>query len=1117
MDKLNQKRTWDVIALFMIILVIMLPVYSANGLAMAVDITKNYGEDEIWSFLDAQGDVWTVEAIVSGAGEEAIDPASVVMKIGENEAAFSSCSDSPLGTSCEYISPLIDGVGEDEYAFQVVYNYVDEIGVPLSVSDSDVIKADGRGPAITLRNLEQDGGDVKINFKVDDRYSNAPSVGIKVIEISNADSGSVLQTINFPEQGVKHYDYVKDGDFEGILQSSFEGEGVLRVRVRAEDWLGHSAPFEPVASFTGDFIAPVVQSNINFSDTGQFIGQEPVLSDMVVDVVDTNLVSVKATSSDTSLDDTPANRCLLDPGEADLWHCVWEDVEIKPVSSVSIEFKAIDSQGNEGTNTFTKSFTVDADPPRIEFFGTERIFEELYYVSGGEQYIFARINEQGAGMEEEGVAANLLALGGGDFVRGTCNQTAGTYDCFWRTRKTFSSDGVARIGLSILEDKVGNEGEKPLLELQVDTSPPKIEKLEAYGVSEVGEKDYFQSTDILRLKLKVVESAGLAILIDLSDVIMDAEIELPETFLTQGLGPGWLAVTETEVCDRVEGKWVCQIDTPPIKSGYEAGVELDILVQDTAGNDAEVWPENVKNLEGSRGNFRFDLLGLSTEESPDYWEVSRGFPKMSGLDFIDLDVVPLTFTRAPLKVKFQSDNHKAKVLSLEVEECVAAEGATAPDLSRVLLLGSSYADGHPNPTLNMFMEFVPFDGRQVFGLAEGSDTFEEAIAEYECQFRIFSRFGDDALRAAELQTVKVEVPFSFTDLGSLDENLAKRIKDLKESDLAMFYDVFGTMNKWLQWITWAANLLDIVYSILELISIFQGALVVKAGAAEKSAVFGYLGPALRGACVGFEAPGKALWEWIEWLQVPLQILNCQPAVWQDGPGADPDAATFDVGWYGQWQRSVLDIYNVASGRDLLGVPANSLYENIYLSVLGLCLPGIIYNVNKAREIHCRKIVCYGREVPAGIATIEACNQLYDLQMCLYFMGPAWDFVGMGGLGAVGGMLKAAFASPLGWLSLLEVFACAANCGDPKGDPAITICKIATGLNKVLSIINSILSSINNRPSITAYPYCEAAESIDLDELAGVVDEEEDDDEIEEGTESAEEVEEEEAPPVTETE
>ena len=64
MREKTEKKLWNVAALFIIMLVLTLPIYSAQSLAAVnVQITQNHGEDEIENYIDADGDVWTVEAI----------------------------------------------------------------------------------------------------------------------------------------------------------------------------------------------------------------------------------------------------------------------------------------------------------------------------------------------------------------------------------------------------------------------------------------------------------------------------------------------------------------------------------------------------------------------------------------------------------------------------------------------------------------------------------------------------------------------------------------------------------------------------------------------------------------------------------------------------------------------------------------------------------------------------------------------------------------------------------------------------------------------------------------------------------------------------------------------
>src|SRR3989338_11645513 len=105
MHRPNAPSIWRMAGLFMILLVLTMPVYSASALAASVQITKNQGEAGIEQHIDAQGDVWTVEALISGAGTSntSVKPEDVKIKIGDNQATFTSCSPSTLGVLCKYI------------------------------------------------------------------------------------------------------------------------------------------------------------------------------------------------------------------------------------------------------------------------------------------------------------------------------------------------------------------------------------------------------------------------------------------------------------------------------------------------------------------------------------------------------------------------------------------------------------------------------------------------------------------------------------------------------------------------------------------------------------------------------------------------------------------------------------------------------------------------------------------------------------------------------------------------------------------------------------------------------------------------------------------------------
>ncbi len=1099
---MNEKKLWCFAGLFMILLVLSMPFYSANVMAASVQITKNQGEDGIKNYIDAQGDVWTVEALISGTGNETVNPDNVKVKIGENEASFQSCTPGTLGLSCEYISPLTEGVSEAEHAFQVVYNFLNILGQPDSISNGDYIRADGSAPTINFfpGNVRQnEKGEVLLDFTVTDRKEGIPAVGLKQIDIIDADSGAVLQSIADFEEGQETFSYAADTSFGGKLQAQLTGEGKKRLKISAEDRLGHKEVSKAV-SFDTDFVKPEIRGTFNLTKFGDFIGQYNADTDVIVDIVETSEPKVSAYSDQAGLKGQVA-ECDSDAEEDNLWHCNWKDIEVKPESTINILFVAVDESGNKLEQTLSRTFVVDNTPPVVKFFGTNRQFEDQSFINGKnviENKIILKASDEGAGISAEGIRANLNAFGLSNAERpDECEEVEGELQCFWKVNYDLN-EGVLLFGLSTFKDNVGNEGEMPESQFFVDNTGPKVEKIEIYGLSEAGAKNYFQSNDILQIKLTVSESSGLNILVDLNDFVMDAETKFVEDEFTLGLGNGWQRFTE-DSCEKLEGKWECVVETEAIKSG-PAKETLEIKVQDTAGNDASAWPEEIhepKNVErGKEGSYLIDIAGLATEDNPDYWEVDK---TRALLPFVDLDTTQISYTRIPIEIKLKSDNSKAKILAIQMVGCEVGEGelvstgagnetagveevvetapaASGPEISRAILFGTNFPDGQASPVAtSVIMEFKPFNGRQMFGISGGA-TFDQANVKYTCQMKVYSKVGKFAMQYAEMQEVTVEVPFAFSALGSLDETLSKKVTDLQESGLMTFFDVIHVIYLIVKWIGYIGNILQILLNVIEIIDVVSATLNNAAEPAEDSGFLAAAGEALKGNCLSTQLGSSVgISEYVAYIQVPIQILNCNPS-----------AQYSDLGFYGKWQRSVLDFYNMISLRGAAGVPADSLYENMYASIIGLCLPGILYNIEKAREVHCRRIVCYGREVPAGLATMESCEQLFDLQMCEFVWGPIIEFIpGVGLAQQIGQMLKSMFTSPLGLISYVEVIACAPLCFS-KTSAALTACKIATVTTKLLGIVNSIVDAVQNRPDVTESYYCNMADDIDPEQLTGQI-------------------------------
>src|SRR3989344_3840605 len=1038
MKQKSAKNIWSMVSLFMIVLVLTMPVYSASAMAASVQITGNHGQAEIPTYLDAQNDVWTVEALISDNGNNAsVNPEDVTIKIGDNTAPFTSCSPSALGVLCKYISPLTDGIQEGEYAFQVIYSYLNANLKLDAASSGDVIRADGSAPQIIFSpgKVSQDkDGKVKLDFTVNDKKNGVPSAGLKSIDIIDSDLGTTLQTIALPE-GRETFNYLNDAGFEGVLQAKLSGDGTKRLKIRAEDNLGHVS-FSPSVSFFADFVDPKIGNQLNFTKYGQFIGQFASSTDIKVDVIEKSVTTVVGNSAQADIGGAAAS-CEADADVDNLWHCTWKNVKVNPAGTVTIQVTATDEKGNKAEKSLSSSFVVDNSVPAIKFFGTSRQFEGKSHLKSGANKIILRAEDQGAGLSKAGIRANLAGFGLSNFAEPTsCKETSGIMECYWDVDQDIN-EGVLTVGLSRFQDNVGNEGLAPESEFVVDNTGPKVESLEVYGVSEEGDKNYFQSNDKLKLVLKVSESSGLRVLVNVQDLLLDAENKYPANdFIDED---GWAIFTE-EDCTRAEGRWQCELETDPIKSGPESGLEIDVRVQDTAGNDAVSWPlpedepKNFKRFRSSKeeASITIDILGLTTEENPDFWEVKKVTPVGGAGAFIDLDTTPLTYTRLPFKVLLSADVGDVRALDIQLVNCAvpqadagegdaaAAPPANAPVISRAILYGGVSAVGDYAPTPNVIIEFEPFDGRSLFAIGQKEET----------------------------------------------EFVNQEVRD----DINAAWDVIGVLAEILKWLDYLVQIYNI---IMKIIGIFEGP--AKTGTeALKANPFG--GEAERiAACFGFHSGTTAAKSPGEIFDVILEVLTCRPQ------------SSGSLGWYSRWQASILELYKTerlkAPGDPLSKgynpgekIPGTDQYgyshprdiqSNLFLSFAGLCIPGIIKNLDKFRQIKCRKIACLENEVRSGLATVSMCEDLEDLLVCKYVVGELWYLIPFSQFwdDVIGGLSRA-LADPFAILHTVTVVTCgiicaASNTASGGCTYANYIWEIFGTLEQIVGFLTTVIDDFSN--------------------------------------------------------
>ena len=909
----------------------------------------------------------------------------------------------------------------------------------------------------------------EINFVVEDML---PSAGLEKVELSDG-AGKVYQSWSTFTEGNKF-------TYSGSLGASLTGQGTKYLKLKVRDNLGHEE--SETIPFQSDFVAPKINSVVLADFTQPFVGSQTKSTNLKVVVEEQNGLEAVTASSPQINFYSEVGSCEADPENAETWICTWSDILVNPEATVAVTITAVDEYGNTGAKTQTFSFIKDTSAPEVLEFGTPFSYEDKYYIKSGAQKIILKVSDEGSWLEKTGIAANLVALGGSARQEpNECVQSESSYDCSWSTTKSLSgsSSGEKKsISLVKLEDRAGNAGQLPTRELIVDAKAPLVENVEVYGLSDK-QNNFFQSGDLLFLKLKIQEETGIVVKVDLNELMNDAELEFPKTLQNEA---GW-AVFDQSQCERMDNAWECSISVATLKSGYIASVPFNIEVSDTAGNIASSWPTEAKNVDSlGRGQFSLELLAVDEESTPEYWEISGGLTYAP--NFIDLSMTHLIPSRISVQVPLVSVQN-AVARSVIPGSCVLAEGWEGPELevSGKYVYGVGAEPGKLKTTL--VLELGTFVGAEMFAAEIAAQqqlkgAFSSVKVPFVCTLLISSQANHQMIKSLEEQTVPVEVTFGFTKLTSSSVGLDEKIKEARESFWTGLAGFTAMLKRTLKYVEYACTILhsiDTFITAIGTISIFvdKSMTPVEGGATGKSMCasmetfraggWGNLMRTLEWGCRISSCEG---WSAIFGDKKDVKISK-EDILWETGKTQEDRTQSNEKveGW--SWIFGGLQTAN-QFGATKLTRTSYSADDSLILSILAACPSGIVYNLDKLTQIQCRYIYCLEKEVPAGIATLESCEKLRGYQVCTNVVGEIFYSIPFAQaiVDSVQNIVLLFKSSFLGWYSALVSALCPKLCA--KGADFGTLCGWLQVGDRVLSLWDNI-AAIGQSPKALAADYC----------------------------------------------
>jgi hypothetical protein len=883
-----------------------------------------------------------------------------------NNFPFQNCTKRDNGHDCSYNFLFRTAIQEGDYPVNVEVK--NALGAVVATA-TDTLVLDGSAPQISNYSIVQTGSTIRAGFNAVDKPQNC--VGIGKIEFLH--QNRVVQTI----AGINGSCAAQP--FNVSIPISVASSGQQTLVIRATDRLGHSSTFQ--RSFFYDAVAPdIKRDTFKLGAFHRFVPDGIIRVPFSIEIHDDSaVIDATLSSSELGISNKRGDCKLTSSGpRAHIHTCTWLERDINAKSSFSITITATDRAYTQQV-TIPVQLTSDTTPPAINSFGVEHPFDSIHRAKAGFNTFVAKFTEDQSGMNASQVVADFSGVNNlGARSATECTPFGSAWTCIWRDVAVEKSGTVFL--LADTSDVVGNRANVQGAEAAVvlDTEVPVIVNSSVLLVALAGRegtpRDVFTGGDALQLTFDLENGTDIRVIgANVSDVVSDG-----------GFVPAQ--------CATRAGKLTCLISTPRIHSGYDPDAQISILARDHAGNEARLKVD-------------FEILGTGSVQNPNFWEKKTVKCSPEGLDVNTLKLAP---QRMFCTIPFERKVPGTTLAATQLVRCTGNDQI----LNRVFLMNNF--KGSTSPAL--VFEFVPFEA-------------ENANLTYSCDLLLTSQRSDAIIQQPEKEQVNVSIRLVETAFDRDIRTIEDRIEEEVDRVESGFFGTIDKLNKIFTWIKIICNALQAIIMIVQAINIVMDIIdiirVLPPGEA-----------AATGECFGGVGAEAGLGKLGDVIQGLCQFLTCNPVNVGSGFSDNPIS---------KWQANVLKWYNAiqsgALGSSMAGdtgakvggavqsiIPAKTLYDNLIISSVGLCLPGAIYNLEKLRQIECRYIYCLKNEVKSGIATIEACRELRDYQECKYVWGEVFQQIPLASaIDDIANLLKTMLKDPVGIVRQILVLACSIGC------------------------------------------------------------------------------------------
>ncbi len=1026
------------IAVFMMVLILSLPIV----LAQELSIQKFQGQDNAKGYARVQDKV-TIEVLVKIPGEEIIDKEQVRIYIEDSYTFFDSCA--PDGTTgyhkCIFYEPEFEAYEPITFTIELRDDDGNIVG-----SETKTLVLDNQLPIIKEFNVDPpiSNGDITISYAAEDYALNFGDTtscsGFKTITIK-AGSTVVANDTGVPGECNK----------DNVIETTLTTSGKQQVCAVATDQLNYvSAP--KCKEVTVDKASPDIKE-LSILDPQGFIithvhtGEERTAQVNVVITDDGEVDGSNVFANFQQLNPNLPDFIPPDLADSDIYS--WQNIPVSEVSPCKVSITAKDMLGNEAVKDFDCTIKADDTPPTVTGIIPEATRNNTPLYGYGTNIIIEfedadNTGGAGIGFRSKKAYLDLSEMSMGSSVQAdTCSHLSGsTWRCAWLLNPPAGIDETTyTIALSEstsddLDNTIGQPQNYEIVYDEKGPRPPKILEFKVVsGEAGVTYEGGAVRGDFVQYK---VQSANF------------------ETALANFTWIGGQPETTPTSCEDADNMTNCIFESLVDISGpYTA--QLSFNFYDDAKNNASV-------------NTTLQVYGLDNETNAKYWKsppVVTCSPRL-----IDRSTAALIPPYVACRVDLTTPRNDITTLAIA--------GPTSPD------------DCGGDVELNLNDIYVVNNGEgskspYLFMRLEPKNYYVNEL-NLSCPLQVYSKRAVTAGGQTQyfVSRTPQEIPVNFTlqfynnPLGDLTQNIDDKIDRAMDKGLAS-QEWISQLRKFLYYgelICYMKTLLTNIIGALTTVTIVLG---ITADALKTNPFTAAAGVAVEATkvttCTSEETLAEAYVGSLPFLDSICSVINCA-AVGGKGAGIEAYAGG-GVPWCSDVKALLNGLdFTAGAGKEsqLSGV---TVKDSLILSVLCLCLPGIIYNLDKLRQIDCFEAVCLNDYVKKDGYPTDFCESMHDYFVCAFVIGEIFSLLPFARFfDALMDMLVTFITDPVALFTTALGWVCTETCYSA-GSTMFAVCSLTKTVSVIAEAVAAVkkMSDTKNIFEPVGNEYCERMEEI----------------------------------------